>query len=371
MGDTTPTSYWDYLALEELLSLQSGLGDGEVSPDELHFIVVHQAYELWFKVVLAELRAARDTIGREAVPEDDVPRVVHHLDRVIEVLRLAVDQFRVMETLGPQDFLAFRDKLVPASGFQSFQMRELEILLGLDESKRPRYDGADPMEHIRALAARTPGGAHAWRRIEAARAERTLKRALEDWLHRTPIRGSSPGDPDDAAAVEGFLADYLDAVERHHAGLVDRMSASLGADPDQVRARFAATAAATRRFLLAEDVSGDDRSRALRVRAGILFIESYRDLPLLAWPRTLLDRVVALEQQMVIFRARHARMVERTIGRRVGTGGSAGVDYLDETARLRIFGELWEVRTILLPRDELPEVRDADAYGFRREDDDE
>ena len=80
------------------------------------------------------------------------------------------------------------------------------------------------------------------------------------------------------------------------------------------------------------------------------FIESYRDLPLLAWPRLLIDTVVELEEQLVLWRTRHARMVERTIGRRMGTGGSAGVDYLDQTARYRIFTELWAVRTLLLPR---------------------
>ena len=122
MGEATPTSYWDYLALEELLSLQEGLGDGDVSGDELHFIVVHQAYELWFKVVLVELRAARDRIGGESVPENDVPHVVHHLRRIHAIFRLGYEQFGIMETLTPQDFLSFRDKLVPASGFQSFQI---------------------------------------------------------------------------------------------------------------------------------------------------------------------------------------------------------------------------------------------------------
>ena len=69
---------------------------------------------------------------------------------------------------------------------------------------------------------------------------------------------------------------------------------------------------------------------------------------------------------MVLWRTRHARMVERVIGRRVGTGGSSGVDYLDQTTKIRVFTELWTVRTLLLPKPALPPLRDAGAYGFAR-----
>lgn len=203
---TPPPTYWDYLRLNQLLSLQDGLDDGvEPSSDELHFIVVHQVYELWFKLTLRELRLARDQLGSPRVPEESVPYVVHHLRRVNEILRLAVEQFRVMETLTPQDFLDFRDKLTPSSGFQSFQMRELEILLGLDEAQREPYGGQAPLEHIRVLAERSPGGALAWGRITGARTEKSLRATLHDWLYRTPIQGSTPQQPDDAQVVERFV----------------------------------------------------------------------------------------------------------------------------------------------------------------------
>jgi tryptophan 2,3-dioxygenase len=111
---------------------------------------------------------------------------------------------------------------------------------------------------------------------------------------------------------------------------------------------------------------GPERARRRRIRAALVFIESYRELPLLAWPRELCDTVVALEQAFVIFRQRHARMVEREIGRRVGTGGSSGVDYLDETARkYRVFADFWAVRTILVRRDAIPPLADPGKYEFR------
>jgi tryptophan 2,3-dioxygenase len=113
-----------------------------------------------------------------------------------------------------------------------------------------------------------------------------------------------------------------------------------------------------------EDTDDEARKRIRRVRAALLFIESYRELPLLAWPRLLLDTIVALEEKLVLFRTRHARMVERIIGRRTGTGGSAGVDYLDATTKYRVFTELWAVRTLLLPKDALPPLRNKEDYLF-------
>ncbi len=361
-------TYWDYLKLDRLLALQGGIEGDETAlmPDEQHFIIVHQAFELWFKLSLRELRLARDHLAEPRVPEEKIPYVVHHLRRVTTILELAVDQFKVMETLTPQDFLAFRDKLIPASGFQSFQMRELEILLGLEDAARLDYGGTDPLEHLKSLAVDSPGGKLAWQRITDARQETSLKAALEEWLYRTPVQGSSPEDANDAQAVDNFLEDYFRKMQQLNASKKERMLEALGKITDGIERQFADGEAYARRFLLAEDVPEPERSRAKRVRAGVLFVESYRELPLLAWPRLLLDTVVEAEEQLVIWRSRHARMVERIIGRRIGTGGSSGVDYLDRTARYRIFTDLWAVRTILLPRDSLPELRQPEAYGFAR-----
>ncbi len=120
-------SYGSYLKVPELLKLQQGLSQEH---DELLFIVAHQAYELWFKVILYELEAARDHIDA-----DDVFFARHFLRRVYVIERLLVEQIEVLETMSPQDFLAFRSKLAPASGFQSVQFREIEFLSGLKEPK--------------------------------------------------------------------------------------------------------------------------------------------------------------------------------------------------------------------------------------------
>jgi tryptophan 2,3-dioxygenase len=351
-------TYWDYLSLDRLLTLQEGLG-GAVSPDELHFIIVHQAYELWFKLVLSQLRLARDNLAAPHLPEERVPFVVHHLGRVNEILRLCVEQFRVMETLPPQDFLDFREKLTPASGFQSFQMREVEMILGLADDQRVPYGNVQALAHIRSFGDATPAALLARARIEAASQETTLRDALVRWLARTPIQGSSPDDAADDAAVDGFIDAYLARSAAHQRAGVDALARVLGeSERARIAERVEVGLAATTTFL-----RQDDRTTR-RARAGLLFIESYRELPLLAWPRLLLDTVVELEEQLILFRHRHARMVERTIGRRVGTGGSSGVEYLDKTTAARIFPELWAVRTALLPREQLPALLAPDRYGF-------
>jgi tryptophan 2,3-dioxygenase len=120
-------SYGTYLKVPQLLGLQSPQSDPAVH-DETLFIVVHQAFELWFKEVVFELETARNMMFAE-----DVHRARHLLQRVHAIERLLIEQIEVLETMSPQDFLEFRSNLEPASGFQSVQFREIEFLGGLKE----------------------------------------------------------------------------------------------------------------------------------------------------------------------------------------------------------------------------------------------
>lgn len=121
-------SYGSYLKIPELLRLQQPLTDAH---DELLFITIHQAYELWFKLVLYELESAR-----EAMQAGDCPTSQWRLKRVTVIESLLIHQVDVLDTMAPQDFLQFRHRLAPASGFQSVQFREIEFLSGL---KDPAY----------------------------------------------------------------------------------------------------------------------------------------------------------------------------------------------------------------------------------------
>jgi len=182
---------------------------------------------------------------------------------------------------------------------------------------------------------------------------------------RTPIDGRDHRSEGADEHLRGFIGAFLDA----HANEVDAtcehaIRTNGESEHERIRQLYEREKASVRRFLEpGEEEGGLDRAR---VRTAMIFIETYRDLPLLAWPREVLDSLVAFEQSFLIFRQRHARMVERVIGRRVGTGGSDGVDYLDRTAlEYRVFKEVWAARTLLLQPALAPEVENPDFYALR------
>ena len=364
-----PATYWEYIRVEELLALQHGVADREeeLTDDEVRFIVVHQVDELWFKVVLRELVAARDLLARPRVPEDALAFAVAGLERITICFDLAAQHFRLMETMRTQDYLAFRDKLNPASGFQSAQMREIEVLLGLADADRIPFGHEG--SYLDALGSHDGSPSPARARVERRIADvPTLKAAVDAWLHRTPIQGSSPGDARDEEVVAAFVRDYLVGHEALYQRALEhavRVQALGQGDEARLRARYAGQLQGARRHLEAEDVPAARRAFVKRVRAAILFVDSNRTLPLLSWPGKIIDGLVEAEQAMLVFRQRHARMVERVIGRRIGTGGSDGVAYLDQTAlQYRVFPEIWAARTLLLPKDLCPPVADPGFYGL-------
>ncbi|MFC0152403.1 tryptophan 2,3-dioxygenase family protein [Xanthomonas dyei] len=365
---TVPANYWDYIKVEQLLALQGGLDDDEaaVSNDEALFISVHQVHELWFKLVLRELTFTRDLLNAPEVAGHQVVAGVRSLRRAITVFEQANQHFRLMETMTARDFLEFRERLTPASGFQSAQLREIEILLGLEDAQRISI-GAGSYRDALKLPDGSPSTAA--QRVDArAKAGPSLKQCLYAWLARLPIDGGTR-----PAAKERFARRYIQAM-RADSERRWRLAAERGGSTEELqrlRARHAAEDDSAQAFLLADehallDAPAHDAHRA--VRAALVFVESHRELPQLAWPRELLESVVELEQAMLIWRQRHARMVERFIGRRVGTGGSAGVDYLDQTAlRYRIFAELWTARSLLLRTSSVPVLDNPDGYGFAME----
>jgi tryptophan 2,3-dioxygenase len=124
-GGNAPLSYNKYLRVADLIGLQECLSDPQ-HHDELLFITIHQAYELWFKQILHEIDAALVFMN-----EDRLPAAARTLRRVVEIEKLLIGQIHILETMSPINFLGFRDQLNPASGFQSMQFREIEFASGL------------------------------------------------------------------------------------------------------------------------------------------------------------------------------------------------------------------------------------------------
>jgi tryptophan 2,3-dioxygenase len=355
-------NYWDYVRVEELLALQKGLApdEAELTNDEVLFITVHQVFELWFKLILRELRFLRDFFHRELVEDQELSKAVASVRRVVTIQRLCADHFQVVETLSTRNYLAFRDKLTPASGFQSAQLRQIEIVLGLSDEQRVALETGE--SYLDALRAHDGSESPALRRVLAEKKGVSLKQAVDEWLYRTPIGGLGPAKKGADKALERFVAAY----EAAHAAEVDRTAAFAFSrarrqeDTAELKRRFEAEKQRLRAFLHPSAAEGGPR-RA-RIRAAALFILQNPELPLLAWPREILSGLVELEQGLLVFRQRHARMVERVIG----TGGSSGVDYLDRTAlAYRVFGDLWQLRTFQIQPAANPAPQEAEFYAFR------
>jgi tryptophan 2,3-dioxygenase len=248
-------TYGSYLRLEQLLSAQQ-LESRPPAHDELLFITIHQVYELWFKLLLFECESARD-----AMFENSVWLAKHLLRRVHVIERVLVEQIDVLETMTPQDFLAFRQHLSPASGFQSVQFRELEFLSGAkDASFVRRFKGLTAAEATRLQ-----------QRLEAP----TL------W--------------------DGFLA------------LLSERGLPVGSD--------------------------DDVSTALHL------VASDRDSYFDVWE--VAEALIQHDEMAIGWRARHVTMVDRVIGTKPGTGGSAGAAYLRSRLPMRYYPQLWDLRSDL------------------------
>ena len=340
--------YASYLRLDTLLSAQApeSARRGAEAHDEMLFIVIHQAYELWFKQILHELeRVARIFSGR-VVDDAELSGAVHGAERVVRILQLVVSQIDVLETMTPMDFLEFRDLLVPASGFQSEQFRTIETRLGLTRAARLRFDGAD-------FDARLDAGARA--RIEAAEARPSLRDAVDEWLARTPFveMGGFDFRAVYDAAIERMLKADIGTI-RAHPQLSEGEKEIQIAGLERSAAMYDALLDDARFEALRETGAWTMSRRALQAA---LFIFLYRDEPALQLPFRMLRALMDIDEQMALWRLRHALMVSRMIGRKVGTGGSSGYDYLRGSAeKHRVFTDLFAIATFLIPRSDLPRL---------------
>jgi len=169
-----PVTYSSYLKLDELLSLQRPVSDGP-EHDETLFIVIHQIYELWFKELLHEVDYLISLLGRQ-----DAPRALHTLKRILTILKVVVAQIDVLETMTPLEFLSFRERLESGSGFQSYQFRELEFVLGAKNAAAlDRYPAGSRPRSSLERRLREPALWDAFLRFLAAKGHPIPREALE------------------------------------------------------------------------------------------------------------------------------------------------------------------------------------------------
>jgi tryptophan 2,3-dioxygenase len=347
--------YADYLKLGRLLSAQApeSARHGRPAHDEMLFIIVHQTYELWFKQILHELDRIQADFGGEVLEDECLGRIVHGLDRINEILKLLIQQLEVLETMTPLDFLDFRDFLFPASGFQSVQFRLIEIRLGLSAAARLNYAGK-PFDATLNENDRS--------RVAAAERAPKLIEQLDGWLSRTPFVHRPDYD---------FSREYRRAVQQMLEDDAARVRANPALSPGQGESEASRIEASLAEFqaIFAPAAGGSPWQMSRAAVQAALFIIVYRDRPVLQLPFRLLAALMNVDELLALWRYRHALMVQRMIGVKIGTGGSAGHDYLRDTAaRHRIFSDLFRLSTYLIPRSRLPklprELEDAMGYSY-------
>jgi tryptophan 2,3-dioxygenase len=343
-----PVYYAEYLQLDKLLDLQKTKSSqyGNEAHDELLFITVHQVYELWFKQILYEIDSVTKMFRDDVVDEKSIGIAVARLGRIIEIQKLLVEQLRVLETMTPLDFLEFRDYLIPASGFQSFQFRLIENKLGLTDSKRIPYNNADYLNTL----------SEQHRKIVVDTLKNpSLLELVQKWLERTPFLGFEEFKFWEAyeRSVSVMLQNEHDIIINNPT-LTEAKRASQLKQLEGTKEHFAALFDPEKHDKFVKEGLKWLSSRAT---LAALFINLYRDEPILHLPFMFLNRLVEMDELFTEWRYRHALMVHRMIGAKVGTGGSSGHQYLMSTVdKHRIFTDLFNLSTYLIPRSDLPDL---------------
>jgi tryptophan 2,3-dioxygenase len=335
--DRPPVYYSEYLQLDTILNAQiteSGK-EGIKADDELLFIIIHQTYELWFKQILHEVNLVREIFKSTAVDDSASAMydAVHKLKRVTSILEILVQQISVLETMTALDFLDFRDLLRPASGFQSIQFKSLEAALGLEFQDRYGKE-----YYTSQLTEKDVD------KVKDVEKEESLLTLINRWLERMPFIKDTTYWKDFTTtdtAVPVFFQLYAD---RYYKGL----SEGEISQKEVFDNLFIHTAHYPQERKLSQDASRN-----------ALFIALYRDFPRLQLPFELLDTLLEIDGLMGMWRHRHIHMVQRTIGKRVGTGGSSGAHYLKKAADSHyIFREFSELTSFLLARRDIPQLPD-------------
>jgi len=268
--DQGQLDYATYLGLDKLLASQHPLSDPP-HHDELLFIIQHQTTELWFKLLLHELRAAIDFVRR-----DDLESSFKILARVKHIQTQLLNQWSVLETLTPTEYAQFRYVLGPASGFQSHQNRLIEFAMGKKDARIVRQFEPQPEIHAELdQALRAPS-------------------IYDEFLHWLARKG-------EAIPHEVLERDVTRPYEGHPA--VTAVLADIYQRPGRMW-------------------------------------DAYE----------MAEKLVDVDEVYSLWRYRHLKVVLRIIGRKPGTGGTAGADYLRRLVDEVFFPELWEVRTALRER---------------------
>ena len=347
-----PVYYGEYLQLDKIIDAQAPVSFNEYNEkahDEMLFIIIHQAYELWFKQILFEVNSVLEIMAKSAMDDNstDLQTVVHRLQRVTTILKVLVQQIDILETMTPMDFLDFRDMLRPASGFQSWQFKIIEAKLGL------KFEQRHGQNYYTSQLNQTDIDS-----IKSAEEGNTLLNLINGWLERMPFfkedelwkNYKSTAQKSNEVTINNIHPFWKDYENIYEAGLAEGEKINV----DHFKKIFFGEAENER----------DLSSEACR---SALFIMIYRGYPMLELPFQLLDTLLEIDNQLGNWRYRHINMVRRMIGTRIGTGGSTGAGYLQGAMdKHYIFKEISQLNSFLTDRRKLPKLPKeiADRLGY-------
>ncbi|HPH85605.1 MAG TPA: tryptophan 2,3-dioxygenase family protein [Ferruginibacter sp.] len=344
-----PVYYGEYLQLDKIIDAQHPVSfekGNEPAHDEMLFIIIHQAYELWFKQILFEVNSVVEMMSKPSLDDNsnELQTIVHRLKRVTTILKVLVQQIDILETMTPMDFLDFRDMLRPASGFQSWQFKILEARLGLKFDQRhgqEYYISQLKKEDIEI--------------IKKAEANPSVIQLVNGWLERMPFLHDARiwnNDRDDQTenSIHPFWSDYENIYAQS-------LSDAEKKNVEHFKQHFF------------DEAHNPDRSLSPAACRSALFIMLYRGYPMLELPFQLLDTLLEIDNQLGSWRYRHINMVRRMIGTRIGTGGSTGAGYLQGAMdKHYIFKEISQLNSFLIDRRKLPvlpkELTEKLGYHF-------
>jgi Tryptophan 2,3-dioxygenase (vermilion) len=325
--------YHDYLDLDHILNAQHPVSTSKniKAHDEMLFIIIHQAYELWFKQLHYEADSISEIMSKPSLNDNspELQTVVHRLNRMSVILRVLIHQIDILETMTSMDFLDFRDLLRPASGFQSWQFKLLEAKLGLKFEYRhgkEYYTSQLRKEHVDM--------------IKKTEQDQSFLQLVNAWLERMPYFNQDNGWTSGNNNLPQEHPFWLEYKNRYSKSLAE-------AEKDNFNA--------FNEFFFEEQSSHYTLSS--KARRAALFIMLYRGYPMLQLPFQLLNNLLEIDEQLSNWRYRHMNMVHRMIGTRIGTGGSSGKDYLKSAAdKHYIFKEIAQLTSFLIERSKLPEL---------------
>lgn len=343
-----PVYYGDYLQLPKILNAQDTESEkhGKAAHDETLFIIIHQTYELWFKQILHELDSVREIMQKDFVPSTDLSTIYSRIERVTKIQQILIDQIQVMETMTTLDFMEFRDYLVPASGFQSLQFRLVEATLGIKAHHRMEVEKLFFTSRLKDEDRK---------KLETVENKISIFELVETWLERMPFGEFDGWDfwGEYSKAVDQMLKSDREIISNNP--ILDKKSLEIELkNLDLTKSTFDTLFDST----LYKQWKDSGKTRlSQKALLSAIFIYLYRDFPALQMPFKILNALVEVDEKFTTWRYRHAIMVQRILGTKIGTGGSSGHEYLKSTTeRNRAFIDFFNLATFLIPREVTPKL---------------